>query len=58
MGLTIDAREGPGLRDAAGRPIGAAAQRGDPYFAEVSNELADRGFLVTSADDLIQWART
>ena len=28
------------------------------YFSDVNNELADKGFLVTSADDLITWART
>ena len=31
---------------------------GDPYFTEVSNQLADKGFLVTTTDDLINWART
>ncbi|MBY5368152.1 NuoB/complex I 20 kDa subunit family protein [Rhizobium leguminosarum] len=30
----------------------------DPYFSELNDELADRGFLVTSADNLITWART
>ena len=30
----------------------------DPYFTEISNELADKGFLVTTTDDLINWART
>ena len=30
----------------------------DPFFLEVNNELADKGFLVTSTDDLITWART
>lgn len=29
-----------------------------PYFSEISDELADKGFLVTSTDDLINWART
>ena len=31
---------------------------GEPYFTEVSNQLADKGFLVTTTDDLINWART
>jgi NADH-quinone oxidoreductase subunit B len=30
----------------------------NPYFSELNDELADRGFLVTSADNLITWART
>ena len=30
----------------------------DPFFVEVNNELADKGFLVTATDDLINWART
>ena len=36
------------------KPIGAD----DPYFMEINNELADKGFLVTSTDELINWART
>jgi hypothetical protein len=28
---------------------------GDAYFSEVSNKLADKGFLVTTTDDLINW---
>ena len=28
------------------------------YFTEINSELADKGFLVTSTDDLINWART
>ena len=31
---------------------------GDPFFTEVSDKLADKGFLVTTTDDLINWART
>src|ERR1700730_12791223 len=34
---------------------GAAA---DPYFLSINDRLADKGFLVTTADDLINWART
>ncbi|WP_404404230.1 NuoB/complex I 20 kDa subunit family protein [Pelagibacterium halotolerans] len=30
----------------------------DPLFVEVNNELADKGFLVTTTDELINWART
>ena len=37
-----------------GKPVGAT----DPYFREISDELADKGFLVTATDDLITWART
>jgi NADH-quinone oxidoreductase subunit B len=28
------------------------------YFTEINAELADKGFLVTTTDDLINWART
>ena len=31
---------------------------GDRGFSEMSNQLADKGFLVTTTDDLINWART
>src|SRR5436309_12827712 len=34
------------------------AKPGEPCFTEVSNQLADKGFLVTTTDDLINWART
>ena len=30
----------------------------DSAFVEVNNELADRGFFVTSTDEMITWART
>jgi NADH-quinone oxidoreductase subunit B len=30
----------------------------DPYFSGLSDELADKGFVVAAADDLITWART
>jgi NADH-quinone oxidoreductase subunit B len=38
----------------AGKPAGAD----DAFFAGLNGELADKGFLVTTADDLIIWART
>ena len=31
---------------------------GERGFGELSNKLADKGFLVTTTDDLINWART
>src|SRR4030095_13733109 len=37
-----------------GRPVGAD----DPSFVGLNNELSDKGFLITGADDLITWART
>ena len=37
-----------------GRPVGAD----DSFYVGVNNELADKGFLVTTTDDLITWART
>ena len=30
----------------------------DPFFAGMSDELADKGFIVAASDDLINWART
>ena len=43
-----------GLLGPDGKPLGAR----DPFFVEINNELADKGFLVTATDDLINWART
>jgi len=37
-----------------GRPVGEDTA----LFAGITDELADKGFLVTAADDLINWART
>ena len=52
---TLIAPEPVGAVDpATGQPLGAA----DPYFLSVKDELADKGFLVTTTDDLITWART
>ncbi len=42
------------LDPATGKPVGA----GDPFFGAMNDRLADKGFLVTTTDDLIQWART
>ena len=30
----------------------------DQYYSSISDELADKGFIATSVDDLITWART
>ena len=30
----------------------------DDYFKSLSDEYSDKGFLVTSVDDIINWART
>ena len=37
---------------------GKAAGNSDPFFSQVNTELADKGFLVAAAHDLIAWART
>jgi NADH-quinone oxidoreductase subunit B len=36
----------------------ALVKASDPYFQGLSDELADKGFIVAAADDLITWART
>ena len=54
-GGTVVAPRPRGLVDPqTSRPVGAD----DPFFAGVSDELADRGFLVSTASQLINWART
>ena len=60
MGLTASqttlvAPQPKGILDPnTGKPIGSD----DAFFGEINNELADKGFLVTSADALVTWART
>ena len=52
---TLVAPQSKGIIDpSTGKPIGA----NDPFYGEINNELADKGFLVTSTDELINWART
>ncbi|GES43865.1 MULTISPECIES: NADH-quinone oxidoreductase subunit B [Rhizobium] len=34
------------------------APTGDPFMGTINNELADKGFLVTSTDEFVSWART
>ena len=54
-GTTLVAPQPKGILDpATGKPIGS----NDAFFGEINNELADKGFLVTSTDELINWART
>ena len=58
MGLTSKTLVAPpprGFIDArTDKPVGAD----DPFMLEVNAELADRGFLATTASQLITWART
>ena len=52
---TLVAPQAKGIIDPnTGKPVGAD----DAFFGEINNELADKGFLVTSTDELINWART
>jgi NADH-quinone oxidoreductase subunit B len=49
------AHAGTGLLDPrTGRLVGAD----DPFYVGLNSALADKGFLVAAADDLIVWART
>jgi NADH-quinone oxidoreductase subunit B len=38
--------------------VNAQTKTSDPFFAEIGAELADKNWLVTKTDRLIQWART
>ena len=60
MGLIAEKRS-PGIERIQGvidPRSGGVTQGEDPFFTGLSDELADKGFLVTTADDLITWART
>src|ERR1700732_978072 len=55
MGLTAVAPSPRGIIDpSTGQPIGA----NDRFFGALTDPLDDKGFIVTTTDDLIQWART
>src|ERR1700759_2069441 len=52
---TLVAPAATGILDPrTGQPVGSD----DQFFLGLNNELADKGFLVTTTDDLINWART
>src|SRR6201987_5601719 len=52
---TLVAPQPKGIIDpSTGKPVGSD----DPFFGAMSDRLADKGFLVTSTEELIQWART
>src|SRR5947209_17381302 len=54
-GRTVVAPATTGILDPrTGRPVGAD----DSFFVGLNDELSDKGFLVTAADDLVTWART
>ena len=55
MGLIVPGFAYDRAREGAGAGL---VKPGDPHFTEISNELADKGFLTTSLDDLVNWART
>src|ERR1700759_3009237 len=55
MGLSAAPATAPSrILDPAGKPV----DQKDPFFGELNDQLADKGFFVTTTDDLIQWART
>ncbi len=41
------------LDPATGQPLG----NDNPFVSGINDELADKGFIVTSTDELIAWAR-
>jgi NADH-quinone oxidoreductase subunit B len=56
MGVIVPAK--PALAAARASVEGYDPALHDPYFDGVTSELADKGFVVAAADDLINWART
>jgi NADH-quinone oxidoreductase subunit B len=45
-------------RELTAAHTGKAGTVVDPFFTTVKSELADKGFLVAKADNVIAWART
>ncbi|HEY4112424.1 MAG TPA: NADH-quinone oxidoreductase subunit B family protein [Rhizomicrobium sp.] len=54
MGVILPA----GTAARAGVEGGAPLTDNDPYFRQMQAEMSNKGFLVASADNLINWART
>src|SRR5262245_52321384 len=51
----VTASSGTGIIDPR---TGRRAGGDDAFFTGLNNELSDKGFILTTADDLIVWART
>src|SRR3712207_1524909 len=61
MGLIANSQSrmiAPQPEDAIDPATGKRIGDTDPFFTNVRDELADKGFIVTSTEDLITWART
>ena len=58
MGLSASPTVALGSTDLLDPLTGKPLRPEDRYYGSISDELADKGFLVTTTDDLIQWART
>jgi NADH-quinone oxidoreductase subunit B len=70
MGLILDKNPAPTgdtlvspVPPQTGRPLidprtGRAIESDDAYLSGLSGQLADKGFILTATDDLINWART
>ena len=58
MGLSSSPTVALGATDLLDPLAGRVLRPEDRYYGAISDELADKGFLVTTTDDLIQWART
>ena len=60
MGLNDDSTTlvAPKPRGILDPRTGKAVGADDAFFGDINNELADKGFLVTSTEALITWART
>jgi len=44
--------------ETASPPDGETALASDPFFHQFSGDLADKGFVVTQVDKVVNWART
>jgi NADH-quinone oxidoreductase subunit B len=47
-----------GVETPAGHPANVKIAPSDPFAAMVTDDLADQGYVLARADDLITWART
>ncbi len=47
-----------GVSSAITQPAGERDLTNDPFFHQVSDDLADKGFVVTQVDKVVNWART
>jgi NADH-quinone oxidoreductase subunit B len=58
MGVTNPDKVVSNTLGVVGQGVSVAAPQDDAFFRQASDALADKGFVLTTVDDLVNWSRT